>query len=156
MLATHHLEFVENCHRRSHRTPRRNDDIRSEVVGRLAEFVIPFYHPKGATLFAEGQPSRGVFILHSGRIKLFTHSANGRTLILRFADPGEMLGLAGAMSGQPYETWAEAIEPTRTNFVDRRHLTQLMQNRCALAVQVAGDAPAVRIREKGIDSMEGL
>ena len=137
MLAGGQLKIVETCHEHRHRSLRKNNDICSEVVGRLAAFAIPLYHPKGTTLFGEGQPSRGVFMLYSGRVKLFTSSVDGKTLILRFADPGEILGLAGTLSGRPYEAWAEAIQPTQTGFVDRRNLVQLMRDHRELAVQVA-------------------
>jgi len=101
MLAACQRKIVETGHECSHRSLRESSDIRSEVVGRLAAFAIPLSHPKGTALFGEGQPSRGVFILYSGRVKLFTSSADGKTLILRFADPGEILGLAGTLSGLP-------------------------------------------------------
>lgn len=131
------LKIVENCRSRSYRPLRKSGDISSEVVSRLSAFAIPLRHPKGTVLFAEGQPSCGVFILYSGRVKLFTSSADGKTFILKFADPGEILGLAGGLSGQPYETWAVAIQPTQTGFVERRHLVRLMRHHSELAVQVA-------------------
>jgi CRP/FNR family transcriptional regulator len=106
-------------------------------VNRLATFAVPVHHPKGAALFIEGQPPRGVFILYSGRVKLFTSSAAGKTFILRFADPGEVLGLAGTLSGQPYEAWAEATQPTKTGFVERRDLVHVMRHCSEVAVQVA-------------------
>jgi CRP/FNR family transcriptional regulator len=137
MLAARQLKIVETRDERSHRSLRKNSDVCSEVVGRLAAFAIPLYQPKGTALFGEGQPSRGIFILYSGRVKLFTSSAEGKILILRFANPGEILGLAGTISGQPYEAWAEAIQPTQTGFVDRRYLVHLMRRHCELAVQVA-------------------
>ncbi len=137
MLAARQLNIVENCYERSYRALRKRSDICSEVVARLAAFAIPLDHSKGAALFGEGQPSRGVFILYSGRVKLFTSSAEGKTLILRFANPGEILGLAGTLSGQPYEAWAEAIQPTRTGFVERRYLVHLMRHHSELAMQVA-------------------
>jgi len=137
MLAGGQLKIVETCHKRRHRSLSKNNDICSDIVGRLAAFAIPLYHPKGTTLFGEGQPSRGVFILYSGRVKLFTSSVDGKTLVLRFADPGEILGLAGTLSGRPYEAWAEAIQPTQTGFVDRRYVFHLMRQHCELAVQVA-------------------
>ena len=137
MLAARQLNIVETCYERSYRALRKRSDICSEVVARLAAFAIPLDHSKGAALFGEGQPSRGVFILYSGRVKLFTSSAEGKTLILRFANPGEILGLAGTLSGQPYEAWAEAIQPTRTGFVERRYLVHLMRHHSELAMQVA-------------------
>jgi CRP/FNR family cyclic AMP-dependent transcriptional regulator len=137
MPAAHRLEIVESHHKRSYRSRGKSSSISSEVVERLAAFAVTAYHPRGTVLFAEGQPSRGVFILCSGRVKLFTASSNGRTLVLRFADPGEILGLAGTLSSQPYEAWAEAIQPTRTHFVERRDLVHVMRRHGEVAVQVA-------------------
>ena len=137
MSAARQLKMVGNCHTLSHRPVRKSGDICSGVVARLGAFAIPVYHPKGAALFVEGHPSRGAFILHSGRVKIFTSSADGKVLILKFADPGEILGLAGTVSGQSYEAWAEAIEPTQTGFVERGNLAHLMRHDSELAVQVA-------------------
>jgi len=137
MLAARQLKIVETRHERRHRSLRKSNDICAEVVRSLAAFAIPLYQPKGTALFGEGQPSCGVFILYSGRVKLFTSSAEGKILILRFANPGEILGLAGTISGQPYEAWAEAIQPTQTGFVARRYLVHLMRHHSELAVQLA-------------------
>src|ERR1700674_65600 len=137
MSAARQLELVENCHKRFSRPRRKTANISSEVVRCVAPFAIPACHPKGAVFFVEGQPSRGVFILYSGRVKLFTTSADGKTIILKFADPGEILGLAGTLSGQPYEAWAEATQPAQTGFVEREYFVDLMRRHAELAVQVA-------------------
>ena len=52
-------------------------------------------YPKGAVLFVEGQASRGVFVLCKGRVKLSICASDGKTLILKIAEPGEVLGLRG-------------------------------------------------------------
>jgi CRP/FNR family transcriptional regulator len=137
MLAARQLEIAKNCDKRNHRPTRKSAIISSEVVDRLSAFAIPTYHPKGSVLFVEGQPPHGVFILYSGRVKLFTSSMDGKVFILRFAEPGQLLGLAGAVSGQPYETWAEATQPTQTMFVERGQLVHAMRRHGEVAVQVA-------------------
>jgi CRP/FNR family cyclic AMP-dependent transcriptional regulator len=137
MLAAHQLKIVGSHHKRSYRPRREGGNISSEIIERLAAFAVTAYHPGGAVLFAEGQPSRGVFIVCSGRVKLFTASSNGKTFILRFADPGEILGLAGTLSGQPYEAWAETTQPTQTRFVERKDLVHVMRHHGEVAVQVA-------------------
>ena len=85
MLAARQLGIVENSQKHSYRRHRKNGIISSEIVNRLAAFAIPISLQKGAALFVEGQPSRGVFILYSGRVKIFTSAANGKLFILRFA-----------------------------------------------------------------------
>src|SRR5271167_398310 len=137
MLAARQLAIVENCQKRVYGPRRISGNLPSEFSNRLAEFAIPLYHPKGTVLFVEGQPPRGVFILCSGRVKLFTSSADGKTAILRFAQPGEILGLAGTLTGEPHEAWGEATQPTETRFVDRKCFVDLMRRHAELAVQVA-------------------
>jgi CRP/FNR family transcriptional regulator, cyclic AMP receptor protein len=137
MLAARQLHIVENRPRRSDRPRRRSGEISSEIVNSLAAFATTTCYPKGAILFGEGQPSRGIFILCSGCVKLSTASANGKTFILGFAEPGEILGLAGTLSGQPYEAWAEATQPAETSFIARRDLVRVMRRHGEVAVQVA-------------------
>ena len=76
-------------------------------------------YPKGSVLFVEGEAPRGVFVICSGRVKLTTSSSQGRILIVKVAEPGEVLGVSGAILGRPYELSAETIEPAQLNFIRR-------------------------------------
>ena len=121
----------------TYRTRSTSASISPEVVSRLSAVAIPVTHPKGAMLFGEGQPAGGIYILISGRVKLFTAATDGKTFIIKFADPGTILGLAPTVSGLPYEAWAQATEPTRTGFVERKGLVHAMQSHHEVAVEVA-------------------
>jgi CRP/FNR family transcriptional regulator, cyclic AMP receptor protein len=76
-------------------------------------------YPAGALLFLEKQDPRGVFVLCAGQVKLSISSSGGKTLILRIAKPGEILGLMATMSGSPYEVTAETLHPCQVAFVRR-------------------------------------
>ena len=76
-------------------------------------------YPAGALLFLEKQDPRGVFVLCEGQVKLSISSSAGKTLILRIAKPGEILGLMATMAGVPYEVTAETLHPCRVAFVRR-------------------------------------
>src|ERR1700758_563349 len=76
-------------------------------------------YPKGAVLFVEGQAARGLFVLCKGRVKLSICASDGKTLILKIAEPGEVLGLSATVSGKPYELTAETIDPCQVDFVKR-------------------------------------
>jgi CRP/FNR family transcriptional regulator, cyclic AMP receptor protein len=76
-------------------------------------------YPKGSILFMEKQDARGVFVLCEGEIKMSISSSEGKTLILRVAKSGEILGLMAGMSGEPYEVTAETIRPCQVAFVRR-------------------------------------
>jgi len=76
-------------------------------------------YPAGAVLFLEKQDSRGVFVLCGGEVKLSISSSSGKTLILRIAKAGEILGLMATMSGRPYEVTAETLHPCQVAFIHR-------------------------------------
>jgi CRP/FNR family cyclic AMP-dependent transcriptional regulator len=76
-------------------------------------------YPKGAFLFMEKQGARGVYVLCEGDVKLSISSSEGKTLIMRVARAGEILGLMAGMSGGPYEVTAETIRPCQVAFVRR-------------------------------------
>jgi len=84
-------------------------------------------YPAQAVLFVEGQVPRGVYMLCKGRVKLTMNSADGRTLIVRICGPGEILGLHGALSGEPYELTAEALQPCQVNFLRREDFLKLLK-----------------------------
>lgn len=137
MLAQRQLQVVEPWDKLTGLGGKKNGKLYSEVVNNLAALAVSSYHPKGSVLFAEGQHSLGVFILYSGRVKLFTSSPSGKTLILRFANPSEILGLAGALSGKPHEAWAETTQPARIGFITRERFIRAMGCQSELVIQVA-------------------
>jgi CRP/FNR family transcriptional regulator len=91
---------------------------------------------RGSTLFAEGRPSRGIFLLCQGRAKLSVCSETGKRLMLRVAGPGEVLGLSATMSGQPYEVTAELLENAQVAFVRRKDLLKFLKDNQDACMQV--------------------
>jgi|SRR5664279_1363254 CRP/FNR family cyclic AMP-dependent transcriptional regulator len=89
------------------------------VMETFQSLKITVAFPAGATLFMEGQASRGIYVLCKGRVKLLASSREGKTLILKVAQPGEVLGLNATICGFPHETTAETGQPCQLNFVKR-------------------------------------
>lgn len=134
MRAPYGLQIVEKC---SHKESRLFSDLPPAALQRLSDITSSAAYPKGAVLFVEGQSARGVFILGAGHVKLSTSSADGRTLILRISEPGELLGLAATISERPYEVTADVIEPTRANFISRAEFLNFLRDFGEVAVRVA-------------------
>jgi len=131
------LQIVENCVTCPHKEARLFCNLPPAALQRLSEITASATYPKGATLFVEGQPARGVFILCAGHVKLSTSSSDGRTLILRISDPGDLLGLPGTISGRPYEVTADVIEPTQANFISRTDFLNFLRDYGEAALRVA-------------------
>jgi CRP/FNR family transcriptional regulator, cyclic AMP receptor protein len=83
-------------------------------------------YPEGAVLFLEKQDARGVFVICQGEVKLSISSSEGKTLILRIAKPGEILGLMAVLSGIQYEMTAETLRPSQIAFVRREDFLRFL------------------------------
>jgi CRP/FNR family transcriptional regulator len=75
----------------------------------------------------EGQIPRGAYVLCSGKAKLSTTSRDGKVLILKIAEAGEVLGLSAVISGQPFQLTAETAGPCQVNFIEREALLQRIE-----------------------------
>src|SRR6266699_2202563 len=137
MRAPYGLEIIESCLSCPHREDRLFCNLPPSAAQRLAAITSPSSYPKGATLFVEGQVARGVFILCSGRVKLSTSSTDGKTLIVRIADPGEVLGLPATVTGKPYELTADVIVAMQANLISRTDFLAFLREHAEASLRVA-------------------
>jgi len=112
-------------------------DLRQDVQAQLEAISSPVTYAKGEVLFVEGQKSTGIFVLHSGSVKLSAGSADGKSLIVGRVESGEILGLPTAISGKPNELTAEALKPAECSFVARDVFLQFLREHGSAALRVA-------------------
>src|ERR1700685_2729881 len=137
MRSPYGLQIIESCVTCPHREDRLFCNLPPAALQRLSEITGSATYPKGATLFVEGQAARGVFVLCTGHVKLSTSSSDGKTLILRISEPGDLLGLPATISGRAYEVTADVIEPTQANFISRADFLKFLSDHGEAAVRVA-------------------
>jgi len=107
------------------------------ALQKLTEIKSTAIYPKSAVLFIEGQRPRGVFVLCTGKAKLSTSSSEGKTIITKISEPGDVLGLNATISNHPYEVTAEMIEPGQANFIARDALLQFLRDNGEVSLRVA-------------------
>jgi CRP/FNR family transcriptional regulator len=86
----------------------------------LNSMLFPSSHGANVVLFSEKDPTQGVFVVIEGEVKVSINSSEGRRLSLSIARKGEILGLASAISGNPYDVTAETLYPAKVAHVGRR------------------------------------
>ncbi|HEU4521260.1 MAG TPA: Crp/Fnr family transcriptional regulator [Thermoanaerobaculia bacterium] len=126
MPSPYNLEVEYNCGECRVRAERLFCNMSTGTVGALDSVKFTGLYPKGSLLFVEGEEPRGVFILCSGRAKLTTSSTEGKTLIVKIAEPGEVLGASATILNKPYEVSAETIEPSQLNFIKREDFMKFL------------------------------
>jgi CRP/FNR family transcriptional regulator len=137
MRAPYGLNILDNCLTCPVREEHLFCNLPAPAVRMLNEIKSTAVYPKSAMLFIEGQQPRGVFVLCTGKAKLSTSSTEGKTIITKISEAGDVLGLNATISNRPYEVTAEMIEPGQANFIARDAFLQFLRDYGDVAVRVA-------------------
>jgi CRP/FNR family transcriptional regulator, cyclic AMP receptor protein len=137
MRAPYGLTILDNCLTCPVREEHLFCNLPGPALQKLNEIKSTAVYPKSAVLFIEGQQPRGVFVLCAGKVKLSTSSSEGKTLITKISDAGDVLGLNATVSNHPYEVTAEMIEPGQANFIPRDALLRFLREHGEVALRVA-------------------
>lgn len=94
-------------------------------------------YPANATLLAEGQVPRGVYIACSGRSKLSIEARDGKTIILKIAGDRQVMGLSAVVSGGPSPVTVTTIELCQIKFVERESFLHFIEQDSQVALACA-------------------
>lgn len=137
MLTPYGMEIIENCLTCKMRVERSFCDLSADSLSSFERIRFATTYPKGAVLFVERQSPRGIFVLCKGRVKLSLCSTDGKTLIFKIVEPGEVLGLSASVTGKPYEVTAETVDPCQVNFVKRDDFLRFLHENSEACLHVA-------------------
>ncbi len=91
---------------------------RSIIETTLADHETLIRFREGETLFHEGEQPKGVYVLHSGTVKLLFAGKDGNAKALREAQPGQILGLSSVVTRRAHDCTATAAEPCEIAFIE--------------------------------------
>ena len=137
MKSPYGLNILDNCTTCSVRERHLFCNLSPSAVQRLNDITSGAVYPRAAMLFIEGQQGRGVFVLCSGKAKLSTTSREGKSIITKISEHGDVLGLNATISNRPYEVTAEMVEPGQANFIAADALLQFLHDYGEVAIRVA-------------------
>ena len=137
MKSPYGLNIFDNCAICPVREQHLFCNLSPAAVQRLDDITSAAVYPRTAILFIEGQQSRGAFVLCTGKAKLSTASRDGKTIITKISEHGDVLGLNATISGRPYEVTAEMVEPGRANFIPSDALLLFLHDSGEVALRVA-------------------
>jgi CRP/FNR family cyclic AMP-dependent transcriptional regulator len=112
------------------------DSLLNQLRG-LSQSTFTKDYPRGSVLFAEGENARGVYVLSEGRAKVSISSAEGKTLVLRVAQPGELLGINATLTGLAYGATVKTLDDCRVDFIPREQFLKLLDRDNRIYVDVA-------------------
>ena len=131
------LSVVENCTTCKLRKDGWYCSLPEELMKAFSGHSHLTTYPGGAVLFVAGQLPRGAFVVCSGKVKLSTTSKEGKVLVMKIAEDGDVIGLSAVISGEAYEVTAETLTPCLINLVEREGLLRLMERSGELGLRSA-------------------
>lgn len=81
-----------------------------------------FSFDQGELICSQGEPSQHLYVLVKGKIKIYTTSAEGKTLILSFMTPLEVIGDIEYVHGNDFINTVEAVSSVRMIGIHHRWL----------------------------------
>jgi CRP/FNR family cyclic AMP-dependent transcriptional regulator len=91
---------------------------------------------RGELLFGEGDPCTGLFLVVSGKIRIFKLSSAGREQVLALEGPGSSFAELPVFDGGNYPAAASASEDTEVLFVSRKDFQNFCREHPEVALKV--------------------
>jgi CRP/FNR family cyclic AMP-dependent transcriptional regulator len=97
-----------------------------DEMRQLAQSSTLSNHAPRQTIFQKGDPGDSMMAVIRGRVKICTHSADGRELVLNIIDKGGLFGEIAVLDGEPRTADAVALEETDLLVLERRRLVPFL------------------------------
>lgn len=111
---------------------------------------------KGQVVFGEGSPVFGIYIIHNGKVKVYSTGYNLKQQILRFSVDGDLLGHRG-FGAKKYSIGAIAIEDSVICFIDNSLYYKTLKNNVEMCYHImvlyASELRAAEARMKNLSQM---
>lgn len=111
-------------------------DLEKEVLSWLADHTTMVTASRGQHIYTPGETNEALFLLKSGRVRMYRLTPEGKKLILSSLEPHTFFGDMPLAGQQMYGTFAEAVEDSTICVLGRGDLERLIQTRPRVAIRL--------------------
>jgi len=95
---------------------------------KLATQSLVEFPPNGTFVFRQGDEGDSCFALCSGRIKVYYNSSDGKDIVVKMLDAGEIFGEVALFDSRPYPAGALCMADCQIVRIDRQHFLGLLDD----------------------------
>ncbi|RPH50093.1 MAG: Crp/Fnr family transcriptional regulator [Desulfobacteraceae bacterium] len=107
-----------------------------EQLNELRKITVSRRFTRGETIFSEGDPGNGFFVIAEGLVKIYKVSSEGKEQILHIFGVGEPFGEVPVFTGQPFPANAEALAKSHLLFFPRTDFVELITANPSLSLSM--------------------
>jgi CRP-like cAMP-binding protein len=108
-------------------------DLSDAELGDLRACLRTVRYQRGETIFLQGDPGSGLYLIENGRVKITLTSAEGKEVILTLLGPADFFGDLALLDGDPRSADAIALDDCRLWLLHRDDFLRFVDTRPAVA-----------------------
>ena len=97
-----------------------------EAIGRISRETMERSFARGEVLFLEGEPCQGLYVVKTGRVRIFKSSPEGREQVLLTAGAGTTFNEVPVFDGGANPASASALEPATVYIIPEKTMLSLL------------------------------
>ena len=101
-------------------------DLERSQLGAIARVIVERSYRRGELVFHEGDTCDGLYVVKSGRARVYKTSLEGREQVLLVARPGETFNEVAVFDGGPNPASVQALEPTVLLLLPKKALLSIV------------------------------
>jgi CRP/FNR family transcriptional regulator len=111
-------------------------ELSPDEIEALASRAVRKMYGPGETLFMEGEPCSGLYVIAAGKVRIFKLSTGGREQVLAMEGAGGSIAELPVFDGGPYPASATALADTECIFVARQDFQAFCRQHPEVALKV--------------------
>lgn len=111
-------------------------NLTSDETGEVAQITRQVTVAKGEEIYAMDDQVDSLFVIHTGRVKIYRLSDTGKEQVIRVLRPGDFFGELALFSHSPVSDFAEALEESNMCVIDSTALKELVAKYPSIAMKI--------------------
>ena len=121
-------------------------DLSDSDLALIGDLAIEKPVPKGTVIFTEGQEGDSLYLIASGRVKVFIGDEDGREIILKILGPGDFFGEMALIDKQPRSASVTTLESSTFRILSH-HAFEICIEKAPRIAAIVMQALAKRLRD---------
>ena len=96
-----------------------------DAIARATQYQVA---PQHTIISREGDPAERLYIISSGRVRIFRRSKEGMEIDLAIQGPGEVFGEMSLLTGEPRSADVEALDEVHLMVVSKAHFDRIVRD----------------------------
>jgi CRP-like cAMP-binding protein len=112
------------------------EDLESDELARISEVIQKLKFKKGDNIFKEKEDTKGLYLVHSGKVEIGKVTSDGWKQTLAVFEKGHFFGELSILEKRRHEAYAVAVENTEIMLIGKEGFEKLEKEESIIAFKI--------------------